>query len=347
MIHEIIDNIYIGSWQDAREYEKEFIVLTVAWDSPYKNNYYFYQLIDGENKPSDSTRDLFNSSVRKLIELRKENEYKKILVHCVSGQSRAPAVVAGYIIKKYKISSMDALDYIKSLRNIIKPSNGFIELLKELENNNKLININDNQFTNTKLNKIENELEKFYIYLSSELSKLKNEGDAIDFLSKLRNKDLERLHIHTELYKLMNQFKNKNEINNYLKTLNYYEIIPLTNLISKIWRKNAVYEFLINNSFINKEKIPVEYIYVLQAESNLKHLFKRNNYKLTDLVNDKKLWNHEPYKSNFTKGKEVEYPLLLAEKYSETRYTIYDGIHRAIQMARNGQEYIDLYYTES
>lgn len=135
MLNEIIDNIYIGTWNDALSHHNEFITFTVAWDSPYKGNY-FYKIIDGGNEPLPETRELYFNAVSDLIKLKENNINSRILVHCMSGMSRAPSVVAGYIITKYDLTPQDAIQYIKNIRPIINPANAFILLLYELKRKN-------------------------------------------------------------------------------------------------------------------------------------------------------------------------------------------------------------------
>lgn len=132
MINEIIDNIYIGTWNDAKLYQSNFTIFTVAWDSPYKSQNHLYGLVDGGNEPHPDDRRIFFSAVEDLITTR-EKENKLILVHCMSGMSRAPSVVAGYIIYKYKLNTTDSLQLIKNVRPVINPALKFIKLLNEAE----------------------------------------------------------------------------------------------------------------------------------------------------------------------------------------------------------------------
>lgn len=129
MINKIIDEIYIGDWQDAARHVKEFIdIYTVAFDSPFKGNH-FYPLVDGTYP--DNKRLLYNA-ISDLMSTREKNE-GRILVHCVSGFSRSVSVVAGYIITKYNYGVEDALGYIKNIRPLANPVYELFKLLKECE----------------------------------------------------------------------------------------------------------------------------------------------------------------------------------------------------------------------
>lgn len=125
MISKIIDNIYIGNWQDASKYRNGFITFTVAYDSPFKGNFY-YEIEDSKNA---SYSELL-SAITDLYRVRTSDTDNKILVHCVSGFSRATIVVSGYLMLKYHMTVQDAIGYIKTQRDIgDNPNPGLVELL--------------------------------------------------------------------------------------------------------------------------------------------------------------------------------------------------------------------------
>lgn len=132
MINNIVDNIWIGDWQDAKRHEGSFSdIFTVAFDSPYKRDKeHFYPLVDGHHK-DNYIRLVY--AICDLVKTRTISE-NKILVHCVSGFSRAVTVVAGYMITIYSISSEDAFGHIKNIRPLANPNIELIKLLKEYEN---------------------------------------------------------------------------------------------------------------------------------------------------------------------------------------------------------------------
>ena len=55
------------------------------------------------------------------------------LVHCKLGISRSAAVVIAYLIKYYKLSTDEAVDFVKSKRTSIKPNDGFMRQLYTYE----------------------------------------------------------------------------------------------------------------------------------------------------------------------------------------------------------------------
>ncbi|XP_053329557.1 dual specificity protein phosphatase 18 isoform X2 [Spea bombifrons] len=49
----------------------------------------------------------------------------RTLIHCVAGISRSPALCLGYLMKHKGLTLLAAHSYLKSLRPIIRPNNGF------------------------------------------------------------------------------------------------------------------------------------------------------------------------------------------------------------------------------
>jgi len=58
----------------------------------------------------------------------------KVFVHCNAGLSRAPSIVASYLMKKESIKLDIALKQIKEIRPKIKPNEGFMKQLNIYEN---------------------------------------------------------------------------------------------------------------------------------------------------------------------------------------------------------------------
>lgn len=77
--------------------------------------YHFYQIID-------------------FISSDKETSKQKILFHCIEGISRAPTMVAGYLMWKKKYKYPEAIELIKSKRNCIDINLGFNIQLHKWEN---------------------------------------------------------------------------------------------------------------------------------------------------------------------------------------------------------------------
>lgn len=63
-----------------------------------------------------------------------QNKEKKILFHCIEGKSRAPALIAGYLIWKNNFKAKEVIDLIISKRKCVDINLGFIIQLYKWEN---------------------------------------------------------------------------------------------------------------------------------------------------------------------------------------------------------------------
>jgi len=65
------------------------------------------------------------SQIINFLESNDQIENKKILFHCIEGISRAPAMVAGYLMWKNKYKFPEVIDLIKTRRNCVDINLGF------------------------------------------------------------------------------------------------------------------------------------------------------------------------------------------------------------------------------
>lgn len=76
-------------------------------------------------------RPHFQKCIDIINKARSEN--KKILVHCVYGVSRAPTIVAAYLMRIMKMSAEDAVRMLQAKRKIVDPNFGFMVSLHDYE----------------------------------------------------------------------------------------------------------------------------------------------------------------------------------------------------------------------
>jgi hypothetical protein len=81
-------------------------------------------------------------------------------------------------------------------------------------------------------------------------------------------------------------------------------------------------------------------ILVSRAERGLWEAFERDGWRLTEIARDPAVLGAEPYRA-FSPRREIAFRVCLARAEGEA-YRVIDGIHRAIQMARNGDKGIPL-----
>ena len=85
----------------------------------------------------DPGADIINCFFQTInfIENQKEsNKPKKILIHCIEGISRAPALIAGYLMWKQNLRTDKAIEFVKSKRICVDINLGFIIQLHKWEN---------------------------------------------------------------------------------------------------------------------------------------------------------------------------------------------------------------------
>ena len=90
---QILPNLYISDWPEAQQADPdEFVRVTVALDSPFKGEH-FFGIVDGRRDENQYEVDAAIEMVNELLD-----GDKKVLVHCIVGRSRSPAVVLGVLM---------------------------------------------------------------------------------------------------------------------------------------------------------------------------------------------------------------------------------------------------------
>ena len=85
----------------------------------------------------DPGADIINCFFQTIdfIESKEEtSKPKKILIHCIEGISRAPALISGYLMWKQNLKTQNAIDFVKSKRKCVDINLGFIIQLHKWEN---------------------------------------------------------------------------------------------------------------------------------------------------------------------------------------------------------------------
>ena len=79
--------------------------------------------------------DLVDSDISKIFDESYDfiEKGKKVIVHCKSGKSRAPTIVIMYLMRKYNMSFLNAINLVRNKRYFINPNPHFIKELKKIE----------------------------------------------------------------------------------------------------------------------------------------------------------------------------------------------------------------------
>jgi protein-tyrosine phosphatase len=75
----------------------------------------------------DPGADIINCFFKAIdfIERKNDKKNKKILIHCIEGISRAPAIIVGYLMWKDNLTTEKAIELIKSKRKCVHINLGF------------------------------------------------------------------------------------------------------------------------------------------------------------------------------------------------------------------------------
>ena len=125
MMNEIIPNLYIGDYQDAKDRPKDFVSINVAHEhlDTLPESVYLPWL-----RP-DGNRVAVDISLLYLIAENIDRDLKhgrKVLVNCNMGQERAPLTVVWYLIVKKGMTLDDAYKLVKEKRKQTLDRRGWI-----------------------------------------------------------------------------------------------------------------------------------------------------------------------------------------------------------------------------
>jgi len=120
----IIDNIYLGSAFNAASYYKLVeldikIVINVTKEiSHYYPDDFVYINYNLYDNNADSISEYLEVAYKEIEKFKSKN----ILIHCYMGASRSATIVLYYLMKKYKMTHENAINFIKEKRHIVNPT---------------------------------------------------------------------------------------------------------------------------------------------------------------------------------------------------------------------------------
>lgn len=185
----------------------------------------------------------------------------------------------------------------------------------------------------------------FEVYLKAELLKFKKISWAEKFLQEVCNDDIKLFDIPLNAQKISEQFYTIHSVENYLLSQSVLKKEKLVHFLSD-WRKNDVYNKIKRYSnfpwIIND--VSIKKIILQQTEPELGYIFQKHQFSLEKIIEDSELFKNDPYK-NYKANTSLDYSICLAIKRGD-QFKIFDGIHRAILIAKNGQQIITLCYPD-
>ncbi|CAF1152054.1 unnamed protein product [Adineta steineri] len=133
----IIDGLYIGSESNAKNLDElsseqiRYIVNVTSHVPLYHSEQFQYCHLPADDTQKQNLLEYFDKAYSFIHNAIENNE--KVLVHCVAGISRSPAIVIGFLMRYAKMNMNDAYDFVKRKRSIVSPNLNFMGQLLEYE----------------------------------------------------------------------------------------------------------------------------------------------------------------------------------------------------------------------
>lgn len=185
-------------------------------------------------------------------------------------------------------------------------------------------------------------MNQFYIYLRAELGKLRHFGDAERFIENVPHEILQECNLAMNGDDISRKLKTQEAVDQFVVALPSETAKRLAEACSKRWRNNDVFDKLQSSDTWQEADVKIEQVILQQAEPNLGELFRAHGYSLHLIANDERILTAQPY-CHHRPGEKVPFLTCLAMKRGEI-YCIFDGMHRAIQLVRNGDDTLRLCY---
>jgi hypothetical protein len=187
-------------------------------------------------------------------------------------------------------------------------------------------------------------MEQYRVYLRSELGKLQNVDDGEDFLG---TPDCPRgsVELPRDVDVLAERLATQELVDAFVAGVEDQALIDLTGCCG-LWRRNRIAENLTRWQSTHFIDVPIENVLLKRAEKVLWPVFDHLEALIAIGVDDEVL--AYPVYAARSPGEQIDYKWCLArpEPGRQGIYRIFDGMHRAIQMLRNGETHIPLCVVE-
>ena len=133
----IIDGLFIGSESNAESLEElaaeeiRCIVNVTSHVPLHHEDQFQYCHLPADDTQKQNLLDYFDQAYSFIHHAMEKNE--KVLVHCVAGISRSPAIVIGFLMRYAQMTMHDAYEFVKRKRSIVSPNLNFMGQLLEYE----------------------------------------------------------------------------------------------------------------------------------------------------------------------------------------------------------------------
>jgi hypothetical protein len=188
-------------------------------------------------------------------------------------------------------------------------------------------------------------MNQFQVYLRAELGKLRQWGDACDFLDHVPPATLRTVGLPLHARDLTSRLESQDAVDQFVKSLSGESQKKLAETCSILWRDNDAYSKLTSSTKWSLNEVAIEAIRLQPAEPCLHPVFLELDFHLPRIATDPRILSHQAYASH-KPGHPVDFATCLAKRHQHT-YRLFDGMHRAIQLVRNGKDRIPLCSSDS
>ena len=183
----------------------------------------------------------------------------------------------------------------------------------------------------------------YQTYLRAELAKLRNGGDAADFIAR-SGCDVASVGTQMTVAALTGAFRDQAIVDALVGRLDLAGMRTIAECCQN-WRRNGAASKLAAARWATLETVPVEKLRLGGAESAIEYrlLWARNEHRLVAIAGDPELATLPPYR-DWLANQAVEITRCLAgpDGFESNEYKVIDGIHRSIQLVWSGAKAIDL-----
>lgn len=184
-------------------------------------------------------------------------------------------------------------------------------------------------------------MQQYKTYLRAELGKLKNVGDGREFIDRSGCR-LGDFGLVADPKWLAEKFTTQQSVDDYVETLDANDLVGLTSGCGQ-WRGNGIAKKLSVGQRVECWDVAVENIVLSPAERELEPVFSRLDWQLVAIASDPNVLAADAFRLRGT-SETVAFRCCLANPVPARPgvYKVFDGMHRAIQMVRNGEAQIPL-----
>jgi protein-tyrosine phosphatase len=133
----ILNGVFIGSESNAKNLEElsseqiRHIVNVTSHVPLYHSGQFHYYHISADDTQKQNLLDYFDQAYSFISNAIANQE--KVLVHCVAGISRSPAIVISFLMRYAHMNLNDAYEFVKKKRSIVSPNLNFMGQLLQYE----------------------------------------------------------------------------------------------------------------------------------------------------------------------------------------------------------------------